>query len=239
MGTEKDLVSPVAEYNSFSEVIQETKATLVLDLRRMVKDIPDEVITAIKPHPAGVYVSGLLEPVFSFHRDQALLVSKSEAGATEFTAAENFDQFIEHKGLVVSKNKKILCSNPSKTKHLYKQEPDINYGLCYLIAGVLMNQLDGLPCQHPHRSRIKDFLLKDHVWLGEAFKDIDITRYKSVLDGITALNTFIGSDYYNVYSLDIRAFTVVIEKGNDFRVIEYYKSLFDKFSEERFEKHGF
>lgn len=56
---------------------------------------------------------------------------------------------------------------------------------------------------------------------------------------LNRVREFIGRDRMNKVNLRLEGSTLYIEKGNDFRVLAYYQSLFEKADQIRAEKYGF
>lgn len=83
-------------------------------------------------------------------------------------------------------------------------------------------------------------MLYDTNWIKkECLEEFYRTSNPAMSDLLTAVHDHIGRDRFNVYTLELSNTTLRIEKGNDYRVIEYYRPIFDKLEKERFEKFGF
>ena len=83
-----------------------------------------------------------------------------------------------------------------------------------------------------HRLSIEHFVKE------ESMEIFDSLLENSLQELTRKLYDFVGRDYFHVYSLKINNTTMLIEKGNDFRVIEYYRRIFEMYETERFEKYG-
>lgn len=241
-GFDKVPSSPVAEYDSFTEVLIETKDVTIIDLSSVARGVCKDKLAMLYSPPEGIFIAGQIEPIINFSKgEKAFAVTSIVDGViVSKEPIQSFEQFLQHDGFIVNDRDRIICRNPKRTRHGFLAQPDISPSLLWLIVISAWDTLRSLTTLTSPRTRIQPAYLLEQNWIQPEFlQDMEIGFEPSVQKMLRDLNTFIGRDHYAQYSIDVKGLSLVIEKGNDFRVIEYYRAIFENYEDERMEKFGF
>ena len=230
--------SPVPEYRCFSEVMFEVRDVLVLDLVQHTLQLRDEFRKSLQPSPGGVYVRGALEPVMIFNGINRYYTKSNPSTQPDINS---FEDFITAQEPVLNQDGQVICLNPAKLHFHYAKDCSYPYSAIYMAIICVWEQLRGLHAHAHPRTELPEHLLREDTWVlpeRHIVNAIDAREELSFRPMVKLLLDWIGRDIFAVYTLRFSNTTLRVEKGNDFRVIEYYRNLFDAHDRERFEKFG-
>lgn len=233
--------APELDYGSLYDVMHEVRDVYVVDLVRYTSRLPKSYSSCLQPAPNGVYARGLLEPVLCFApQNQYYTLSQYQTNRQQ-PNINSFEDFILSKEPVVDGRGNVLCPNPHFLRNHFQATCSFNYSAVYLAAITILEELRLLHRDTCPTTTINPELMCESHWVlpecyPEQFDSGENPDIGYLLDNV---NNFIGRDHCAVYNLRLQNTTLYLEKGNDFRVIAYYESIFNNYEFERFEKFGF
>lgn len=227
MALEHDL-----DYASFGEVLTEVKDVAVFDLARYVVRLPKRYRDILQPAPVGVYARGVLEPILTFSEKTRYFTSKQYKTAPKFPDVLNFEQFATSKQAIVDKDGKVIHVCPAMVKDLFSTECSFEYSAVHLVGIATWDTMRRL---HRHTSPTstlqKRQLCPDNYVTDGALEHIDYEDQPGITKLVDRLLDFVGRDIHHQYHLALKNTTLTVEKGNDYRVIEYYRERFSSLEE--------
>ena len=227
-------------YSSFSDVLNEVRDVYVDDLIRYIARVPVEQLPFLNPEPNGVYVKGMLEPIINFDSPVKRYFTESQFRANRNQPnVFSFSEFIQSKEAIIDERGVVVCTIPALIPSYFHQRCDFNYSAVHFAIAEIWQLLEGLSPHTNVCTTIPRQQLDARYWIRPDAPDSFKIGDHNLLGLIDAVYTFVKRDYLNLYSLRLSNTTLYVEKGNDFRVIEYYRSIFEKIENERFEQHGF
>ena len=232
--------STIDGYTCFSEVLNEVRDVYVDDLIRYTARVPVEKISYLKPEPRGVYVRGMLEPMIDFDSPIKRYYTESQYRANRNQPnVLDFDTFVQSREPIVDERGVVICTIPAMIPSYFHRQCDFNHSAVHFVIAEIWQLLEGLSPHTNVCTTIPRQQLDPRFWLrNDTPLDFKIGD-SNLLGLIDSVYNFVQRDYLSLYSLRLRNTTLYVEKGNDFRVIEYYRSIFEKIENERFEQHGF
>lgn len=232
------------EYECLSDVMSEIRDALVLDVARYMSRIPYDEQNMLEPAPVGVYAHGALEPYLLFGM-QHLYYSYSKYSTGQAPDIVSFETFIQTKEPVVNQHGKVVCQNPHHFRNYFKPECDFNYSAIHLAAATAWDTVRALHPAPNHWTKIPQAWLDVSYWVRpECYREHFLEKSFSPAFGdlpglIERIYQFIGRDRYSAYGIHLQNASLIIEKGNDFRVLHYYEQIFKAREEEHVLKYGF
>jgi len=220
------------EYESFGQVLTEVRDVGLFDLARYTVRLPKRYREILLPEPQGIYMRGVLDPVVVFGAKSAYFTKKQYEHAPKFPDILSFDNFIQSRQPVVDKKGKLIHVCPVMAQDLFSAECSFPYGAVYLAATAVWEALGRL---HRHTRpttsmAIKQLRPEQYVTEG-ALEHIDYEDQPGIANLLDKVFEFIGRDLMSVYHLRLHNTTLILEKGNDYRVIEYYRERFQQCEE--------
>lgn len=217
------------EYASFSEVLTEVKDVAIFDLGRYVVRLPKPYRDILLPEPDGIYMQGVLEPVLTFSAKTAYYTKKQYEHAPKFPDILSFDNFIRSRQAVVDRNGKLIHICPVLAKDLFSKECSFNYSAIHLAAISVFDLLQQLHRHTKPTTTLTSSQLNEHNYVKEgSLKDRDYNDQPGIIKLEERVMDFVGRDVQHQYHLRLQNTTLILEKGNDYRVIEYYRERFEK-----------
>ena len=227
-------------YNCFADVLNEIRDVYVDDIVRYTTRISQEHLQYIKPAPRGVYVRGMLEPIINFDSASKRYYTESQYRTNKARPnILNYQEFVNSKEAIVDERGMIICGIPTMVRSYFKDTCDYHYSAIHSAMADVWHLLESLStktnvcCQIPRNHLDTNFWINDNAPEGFKIGSID---YQALIDSVY---NFVKKDYLSLYTLRLKNTTLFVEKGNDFRVVEYYKGIFEKIENERFEQYGF
>lgn len=220
-------------YSCFSKVVAEVRDMCVLDLAQYTTRLPERYRRCLKAEPEGVYIYGSLEPILVFNQGLVYYTYSQWQTQPQVPNIQNFGEFINAKEPVVDQNGRLITQRPYQFRNHFKAHCQYNYSAIYLAFITAWETLKTLHRNtHPTTNvRITSLNIDNYVHseLLNEFDEADQPGLGALIEHIMA---FIGRDICNVYHLRLKNTTLYLEKGNDFRVIEYYRYIFDQIEEQ-------
>lgn len=228
------------EYECLIDVQSEIRDMCIIDLSRYVTRLKEDYTKCLYPAPTGVYIQGRLEPILEFSPQTAYYTLTQYKEKPAIPNILTYADFMASREVVVSRGGRAICPPPKMMRNVVSEECSFNYSAVYLTFIAVWEYLRGLHSQtYPttnvsvNKIREANFVLPE---LREAFDEADQPDLGALLE---LVEKFIGRDYCSVYHLKLQNTTLQLEKGNDYRVIAYYKSIFDKYDELHVQEMGF
>lgn len=232
--------SPVQEYRCFSEVMFEVKGVFVADLAQYTQRLSPQYQQALYQEPSGVYIPGSLNPLLLFggvnqYYTQSQLFTNPDA-----PNVCNYEDFVAATEAVVDRAGRQICLPPRHYRTTFSPRCSFHYSAIHMALICAWETLRHLYHGAMPRTEIAEHLLREETWvLPEHAAEIDAFEDHSNMAIRKAILDFVGQDIFAVYTVYLNNTTLRIEKGNDFRIIEYYRQIFENYERERFEKLGY
>ena len=238
-------VFSVDNYRSFADVSNEVRDVYIDDILSYVIRFSDELIDCLQPAPNGIYIKGHIDPLIDFSDHSKQYYSRSawhnkKTNKIDIPDIVNQQSFLESTEPIYDDLGRVIMKTPPfLNRSIYLTEPSHHYSGIYLVLNFVNRFLMKLNPNSMQLSRIFHHRLSiEHFVKEESMEIFDSLLENSLQELTRKLYDFVGRDYFHVYSLKINNTTMLIEKGNDFRVIEYYRRIFEMYETERFEKYG-
>lgn len=226
------------DYASFGEVLTEVRDVAVFDLARYVVRLPKRYREILLPQPPGVYARGVLEPILTFSEKTRYFTKRQYETAPKFPDILNFEQFVTSKQPVIDKDGKVIHVCPALAKDLFSTECSFEYSAVHLAAIAVWDTLNRLHRHTKPTTTIRLSQLNEQNYVHEGALDhIDYEDQPGILRLEENLMDFVGRDIHHQYHLTLKNTTLTVEKGNDYRVIEYYRERFDALEESELFDH--
>lgn len=218
------------EYRSLSEVICEVRDMFIIDIGQHCLILPPAYQKILMPEPTGVYIPHRLEPIISF-----------ETGAAYYTAntyraggrpdVYDFETFIRSKSPIVASNGRQICSAPAMSPASFCKHCQLNYSAVHVAFILIFEMFQRLHAYSFTGTNLPTSMLRIERYVRpEYLQDVSDERISHPGHATIAAEAyrFIGRDRFNNYRLRFDNATLFLEKGNDFRVVEYYRRIFDE-----------
>ncbi len=235
---------PYLPYACFSDVLNEVRNMLVVDFAQNCVMAPVRVTNTLKDAPAGVYASGMLEPIAllggnngyyteSCYRRQ---VQNPETDIpTEPFDIITFEQFANSKESIYLPNGKMVADKPFRYRHMLQETPSMNYSLIHFTMGLVWEFFEQLHPETTPFTNLQPSSLDPRKYVKPEFHNLvdgDALMHSAFYTILGHITDFIGRDIESVYFLRFKNTTLYLEKGNDYRVIEYYRPIFEQIEKE-------
>lgn len=241
------------DFNNLAEIYAYTEETLVVDLVKHALSLEEEHIAPLIESEPGLYLPGNFEPTFLeknvYYRRAGMAMTDGRAPSI-LDDEETSKSKRKVKGTVVSQNGTVPIADvyaiPSMGDDIYdaafnlvmsgrdlrrlsrhfKKMPTIPAMAVRMAIGITQKMVSTM-CRHSSNGYTRyrpDRLVKpEHIELINS--DEYMHAFESLLDEVQA---FIGKDHWNFYTYRIRGGTLIIQKGLDWRVAEYYRMKFER-----------
>lgn len=169
----------------------------------------------------------------------------------------SFEDFIRCDGTVIDQEKKVVCRNPKQNKAAFSPTSQYSVGAVASIAHCLaqsikenqdpnayVSVLDIPPLKSYLKDEFDPELVEkrareqdEHNALAKiegrpldysTIPEFNIWNNGKFLNLQNRVLEFIGRDRFNNVTIRIKGTTLYVEKGNDYRVLAYYKNIFDQ-----------
>lgn len=222
------------EYESFGQVLTEIKDVAVFDLSRYTVRLPKRYREILLPEPDGIYMRGILEPILTFSAKTAYFTKFQFKNAPGFPDILSFDNFVQAKQPVLDKTGKVIHVCPAMARDFFSKECCFPYSAVQLAVIAVWEALGRLSRHTQPTTALSLHRLKPELYVTEGALDhIDYEDQPGITLLLEKILDFVGRDTQNVYHLRLQNTTLVLEKGNDYRVIEYYRERFQRLEESR------
>lgn len=198
-----------------TKLLAKVEETLILDTYPYIDFIDDVYKDIFAPPKEGLYLPSGVEPLF--YPDRHYTDSKGKWIP--------YLEILEYNGKIyedgVEKSRKLILSKTKKSVLTY--EPTLPVNQIKLAYATLQDYLDGVVqpyrCKDPKvRRSLYDIIKEEHHALIET-GDI----YSVFNDMIVKVDKFVGKDRWMLYTHELKSSTIVLYKGIDFRVYDWYR----------------
>lgn len=240
------------DYKSFYEVLSAIESVLVIDLSKYARALSPAVLEESLPGPEGLYFSNSVEPIYSFTNPftgaQQGLVSATQM-EIDHTVCDilTYDDFLNanqpvYRGDMTDKEgrPKLLCRNPRAISRFIKSSPGELFTGVNLLKIEVWNRLlyrDSLclPVSNLPSSDLSEmtYLTREGF---DIYKDNYPTRFDAVINRV---DEFIGKDKHHLLTMKMNDCELIVEKGLDYRVVEYYRQIFEHLDGLRLDQEGY
>lgn len=240
------------DYKSFYDVLSVTEEVLVIDLSQHARAIPPAVLEEALPGPPGLYFTNSVEPVYSFvnvrnGQPQGLVSATQREKDPTCCDILSYDDFINttepvFRGDMTDKdgNLKLFCRNPLSVMKYFKPTPGDLYTGVHLLKIEVWNRLLYRDSLCLPISSLSSEELSEHTYLTkegvEIYKDNYPIRFDSVVNRV---DEFIGKDKHHLIRMRVNDCELIVEKGLDYRVVEYYRNIFEHLDGLRLDQEGY
>lgn len=216
-----------------------TKAVYIEDAREAITNAIDEngIFKHIKPSPIGVYYAERPDPLILWH-DKFI-------GLSDNKTIESVQELLKGDQDIydLKKDRTIYRSYIKRYKKELKLEPTVNFNLLKLFLTIIQDVMTkGFYNQGAKGFCNSDIVLKDDIlkyfnddfaqetndkstnYFDILYETTDLVEWmfeKSICD----IEEFIGNDYWFIYFIRLRNYSMIIEKRIDYRIQQYYLKL--------------
>lgn len=226
----------MSDFNSYADALTHRVDVLTLDVISDSLILEDYFLKKLVDAEEGLYVPGSLHPVFyrkrRYYRARDINFTPGP-GAKNFkienakhiddlnTLKKEFDDiYDDHMSLVIDRNKL------SRVAKFLTNKPSVPVVPVRLAIGAISKKISQSSKNHvPTPVSFDPINLVRPEFLKDFDQDDECIAFPYLMDKVT---NFIGDDMWNIYSVDVKGTAVVITKGLDWRILEYYRMKFEK-----------
>ena len=217
-------------YTNIRELLKEVTGIKFIDLIRHVVRLDQTLLVALQDPVAGLYMPGSVEPIF----ESSLKYHVSSKEASFPVSGADID-----KAASVQGSRRVLPPGDfyadtngdlnrlilrrmafEQLKPLMSTVPNVPVRGCEIAVGIVVDHLNSIS---PHTTVAASsrydlgYLVKP-----EYKKLLENSTFESFFDDlIREVQHFVGRDIHNQYRVSVKDTTLVIEKGLDFRIIDW------------------
>lgn len=216
-------------YNSLSDLLRETVGYGVFDLVPYVAQLDSSLLDTLNEPVGGLYLPGNVEPLFMegetywvAKRHERIAVSYDVILKDTLASKTPSQERILPPGELQNKDgepviKRLLYE---RIKHRLGVYPSVSIRGCEVAIAVVIDYLNTL-CPYvnvPHRHYQLPALIKAaHHSL------LEKQTFETALDDLVLdVIKFVGKDTWNIYQYKVSGTTLVLEKGLDFRIVDWH-----------------
>lgn len=231
------------DYQSFSEVLSDVVEVSLIDLTHYVYQLSDFYRENLLPNPPGAYFQNSLSPFLSFDRAYRSYTNFQNQN-NEAPDITNFDSLIQAKGPIYDTAGNLVVTMTEFLKRALVPSPHYNIAAVKLAFNFALFAVRDLVKTKNVFVNEDELLFKSDEWfqrpseirnfIEEGWHESDrhIPGFSELRREILA---FIKNDSYNYYHLNLRGTSLILSKGLDSRVIEYYRMVFNHLAEIAYE----
>lgn len=240
------------DYKSFYDVLSVVEEVLVVDLSKYATSLPLCVLEEAIPGPEGLYLKNSIEPVYSFVNpvDKNIrvgLVSAAQAKidptVCDILSYEDFCRMKEpvYRGDLVNKDGslRLLCENPAFVSKMISPYPEMLYtGVNLLkieVYRLLYRDSLCLPLTSLHQEELTEGSYLTAKGLN-VYKENKPKEFQTVTEQVSRYSE---KNKHNLITMKVRDCELIIEKGLDYRVVEYYREIFQHLDAIRLDEQGY
>jgi len=196
---------------------------------------------------------------------QSTWLSTRDLTPKAFPDINSFESFISSNEPIVDSRGLVICKNPKQMKSYFTPVCEFNYSALHLAAVAAWDCIRALHREPNHWTKIPQAWLDARRWVKPEFFEeyvltegydphgpngarevkvpaptqiFDLETFGEIKAMVRRIYDFVGRERYSAYGLHLRNTSLVIEKGNDFRVISYYRNIFEQHEQESTEQYG-
>lgn len=226
-------------YKTFSHVLMETLEYFVIDLANYTVRLSPRYQSWMLPAPEGIYLNNSIEPFIVFdgqgYFSHAQLI-KDRTQPDIYT----FDDVWRTMGPIYNIQGQQVFHATRFLQHACSRFPIFNRSAIHLAFIYIWDYFYALNKQYRPTCNVpnewlqreqfvqpqflqRQYSAKDGEFLCSVFDD---EENEDLITLLREIQQFIKRDVYHYYRLHLSGTTLTIEKGNDFRVIEYHRLMF-------------
>lgn len=240
------------DYKSFFDVLSVVEEVIVIDLSKYATQVPLVILEEAIPGPEGLYFQNSIEPFYSFVNpstgERQGLVSATQAKTNpamcdilSYSDFANTSEPVFRGDRTDKEGKlKLFCRNPRAVTKYLRESPGELYTGVHLLKIEVWNQLlyrDSLclPSTNLPQMELSEstYLTKEGL---EVYQDNRIPQFDKI---ISRVDEFIGKDKHHLLTMKMNDCELIIEKGLDYRVVEYYRQIFEHLDAIRLDQEGY
>jgi cobalamin biosynthesis Mg chelatase CobN len=224
------------DFKKIEEIYQHVEETFVVDLIKHALSLDEEHTAPLIEPDKGLYLPGNFEPTFyeeqTYYAKSGLVYDQTTKGVTVNTAAstpiKNLDMIPKlFEDIYDSKMNMIMPAHDLRrlARH-FKRAPTIPAIAVRMAIGTVQKTVSTI-CRHSCAGyqRYRPDLLVKPEFVELVNNDEYMHAFETLLDEVQA---FINKDHWNFYTYRIRGGTLIIQKGLDWRIAEYYRMKFEQ-----------
>lgn len=212
-------------YTSIGELLREVLECKLIDLVPYVTaiEISSEIFTSLEDPEPGIYLNGSIEPVFRSNQDY-YIANNGEINLVTFN--DIFNNIVNNtplpNGDIYNEAKRFHMRRSiyNRLRNQFLTQPSIQTMACKAAVATVVEYLDSLNPRTLVAAReyyLGNFVKEDHKDLLE--KDVFQEAFH---DLYMEVKRFVGRDTWNYYFFKVVGTTLIIEKGLDFRIVEWH-----------------
>ena len=241
-------------YHSLIDVTTEVKGLFTANLAEFTVGLPEAYLEMLKPAPEGIYVPGSIEPTLNFrtqqyYTEQAYRMGKS-ADVQNYS-----DLLKVNGRVFDSQGKMVLYTSPSRTQQVYRPYPTVNWAAIHCAYIEVwdfflkaLRHVAPINQSEPEYLFLENYVHEEYL-LRPGFRETIPVQLNPLLPVLfqsniyqedskysatgnpqlghllDALYEFMRPDCYSVYRLTLQGTLLMVEKGNDIRIIEYHRLM--------------
>ena len=230
------------EYKDLAEVLHHCVDRKSFDLRQFLQYNQRDVTELILPAEHGVYVASSLTPVTTFGPGAFSYLPTRRSHSADIG---DFETFVSCRTLVYGRDgAQLLPCSPVRLKHALAREPAVNPNELRMMVSRVYRYMNSLhPRTRPTVNVTLSSIDEESFLFGDAIDDYRSLGERGVI-GVNMLidaidSNFVGNDVFNLYHIELKDTVLTIMKGLDFRVVEYYRRIFDEIERQETYEIGF
>lgn len=214
-------------YSTISELYREVTEVKLIELAPHVLSVPENLLETLKPHRAGLYVPGFVEPAFV--QGELYYVSPGNGGfesPVDFghIQADRAGQGVIPAGDFYNAQRKfhLRRSMYERLKKIMRDYPAVPSQGFEAAVAVVIGYLNKLNRFTNVAARQYDL---DKLVREEYFHLVGQEIFENAFDPLlTEVRNFVGTDQWNLYFVRVVGMTLVLEKGLDYRIVDWTRN---------------
>lgn len=237
-------------YKSFADVVKDVRETAAINLKEIVLYMSKELKDTFVPEPDAIYLTNSVDPLLNFDIFDYVDENKKPVTSIEDLkkAKEIYQVFRSRTSTKEKEYRKVCTVNPLLLRNI-KTSPEVSYigiNVCvaeaYRFFSQATTQRFGIHCLSEFEITLENFIKENRMTYPQYTSNLTPTEL-SIVDNLTyyeeerrcfmhrlneRIEAFTGDDLFSTFRLRRSNTTLFIERGLDFRVIEYYRPKFEE-----------
>lgn len=234
--------------DSYNHAYTETLETIRIDLSSYVSRLSRKYVDMLFPPPPGVYLNAHINPFLVFGEGRGYFSKAAMVNREDSPDIVCFDDVWRHPGLIYSNEGAALFNAVPSMASCFSEYPLWHPGAIYLayiyaleefrysnpmaqpFSNMERQMIDLRQHVRPEFLPVYDGTYSDYVLNRNANHFYDEENEDLIELGVT-LKKFVGLNRNSVFRFYLNNTTMTVERGNDFRIIEYYRLISAHMSE--------
>lgn len=237
-------------YKTFGDVIKDIKDVAAINLKEIVAHMSKELIDTFVPEPDGLYLSGSVDPVLNF--DLHDYVDENNNPVIDLESFKKaklvYQVFRSRRSTKEKEHRKICTVTPLILKNI-KSSSDLNWtgvNVCVAEAYAFFSHMPssrfGIQSLSDFETTLSNFIKEGRMSYPRYTDNLN-PQELDLINNLTyyeeerrcfihklneRIEDFTGDDIFSTFRLRRSSMTLYIERGLDFRIIEYYRPKFEE-----------